>query len=558
METTWASRRSPVYSLHGACASSQPLASSAGAKILCEGGNAADACVAIAAVLNLTEPCSTGIGGDAFCLFYDAATKKVSGLNGSGRSPAALNLATLKAEGIGGDSLPLFHAHTVTVPGAAAAWADTITRFGKLSLPSVLAPAIKMARNGFPVHPVAAHGWQRGAHLLQNPANKHGGDMLMPNGEAPSSGDVMINPNLANTFERLAKQGKDGFYRGEVAKAIVETVQEHGGVMTLEDLEAHIDCDSGPTTDVTPISVDYCGVTVHEIPPNGQGLTALIALNILSELEEDLADLGHNSAEYLHLLIEALRLAFADTNYYVCDLEKTSIPLEGLLSREYAKTRAALIDRSRAVVDPVKGSPVASSDTVQFTVVDKDGNACSFINSNYCGFGTGLIPVGCGFTLQNRGANFSLVEGHPNCLEGRKRPYHTIIPGMATKDGELFCSFGVMGGFMQPQGHVQVLANMIHFGMDPQQALDAPRFCIGPGHSGASGNVSLEKGIPAEVADSLKFLGHTVTQGVAGHERALFGRGQIIKQERRQGRKVTVSGSDPRADGCAYPQLFST
>lgn len=533
------SRRSPLYCTHGCVASSQPLASEIGVRILKAGGNAADAAVAVAAALNVTEPCSTGIGGDCFCLFYDAKTKTVRGLNASGRAPQALSLQVLAEKGIIGASLPPLSIHTVIVPGAAAGWIDTLERFGTKSAAEVLQPAIELAEQGFPLHPVAAHFWQRSAHLLQSADNPHGADLLL-DGRAPRAGEVMRNPALAATFRALAASGKNGFYNGAVAEAIVEAVQLRGGLMTMDDLASHT------STFDNPIHTQYKGVDVWEMPPNGQGLTALLALNILRGF--DLASMGHNTAPYLHTLIEALRLAFADTKWYVADPAFASVPVEQLLSESYAATRRHLITPSQAVADPVYGSPAVSCDTVYFSVVDGQGNACSFINSNYMGFGTGIVPRGCGFTLQNRGANFSLEPGHPNALAGGKRPFHTIIPGMATKGGELMACFGVMGGFMQPQGHVQVLLNMIEFGMDAQQALDSLRFCIDPESQGLS-LVQLEAGIPSDVVAQLAALGHHISV-VEGHARSAFGRGQIVRRLEQNG--VLEAGSDPRADGCAY------
>ena len=442
--------------------------------------------------------------------------------------------------------------------------ADTVERHGRLTLAEVLQPAIDLAEGGFPVHEVAAHYWAAGASRLLD--NEHGKDMLL-NGRAPTAGEVMVLPHLANTFKLLgaicsiicnshlpthrphstAAQGKAGFNTGTVAQAIVDAVQAHGGVMSLDDLRQHT------STFEEPISVSYKGVDVHEIAPNGQGITALIALNILEGL--DLRAMGHNTPQYLHALIEALRLAFADARYYVADSSVVPVPTEALLKKAYAAERRKLIDPAHALHDPARGSPAVSSDTVYFTVTDNDGNACSFINSNYMGFGTGLVPRNCGFTLQNRGANFVLDAGHPNVLAPGKRPYHTIIPAIATRDGELYASFGVMGGFMQPQGHVQVLLNMLEFGMSPQQALDAPRFCIGPAPTEV-GEIALEEGISESTRQTLQDMGHHHVHILTGHARALFGRGQIIAQSLRQAsdgstRRVYTAGSDPRADGLA-------
>eukprot|EP00048_Salpingoeca_helianthica_P017474 m.237394 g.237394 ORF g.237394 m.237394 type:complete len:553 (-) comp21101_c0_seq1:32-1690(-) len=544
------SRRSVVYSTLGSVASSQPIASDIGLRILQSGGNAVDAAVAMAAALNVTEPCSTGIGGDCFCLFYDAKSQRVSGINGSGRAPAALSLDYLRGAGITSSALPPLSIHTVTVPGAAAGWVDSLATYGTLPLAAVLQPAIELAERGFPVHPTAAHFWAAGAGLLQKP-NNPGGSALLLSGRAPRAGDIMRNPDLAATFKLLARDGRDGFYTGRIAEAVVATVQDQGGLLTLDDLSGH------QSTHDAPLCVPYRGCEVWELPPNGQGLTALLALNILEGI--DVAALGHNSVAYLHTLIEALRLAFADTRYHVADPAFNPAPLATLLSAEYAATRRACIAPDRAMADPATGCPGASSDTVYFTTVDRWGNACSFINSNYMGFGTGLVPPTTGFTLQNRGANFSLEAGHPNVLQGGKRPYHTIIPGMLTRAGRLEAAFGVMGGFMQPQGHVQVLVNMLDFGMNAQQALDAPRVCINPTTPAQPASptspatpaleswIGIEAGLDHTVA-ALQALGHNARL-VTGHDRALFGRGQIIRQINNF--PVFEAGSDPRADGCA-------
>src|SRR6266498_1929946 len=530
------SRRSPVYSRNGIVATSQPFATAAGLEILSKGGNAADAAVAAGAALNVTEPTSTGIVGDMFALYYSADTKQVTALNGSGRAPATLTLDRLTKEGFS-TKLPPFHAHTVTVPGACAGWFDLIERHGSLSMSEILTPAIRLASEGFPVAPITAHSWQRGAqNQLKSGLNGH---ELTIDGRAPQPGEIFRNPNLAHTFEMIARGGKSAFYQGEIAEAIVSVIKEAGGCMSVDDLASHI------STWDKPISVTYRGLRVYECPPNGQGIIALIAVNILEGF--DLASFASLSTERLHLMIEALRLAFADSRWYVADPKFSDIPLEELLSKEYANERRKLIDRKRATVGPKHGAPVSSSDTVYLSVVDKFGNACSFINSNYWGFGTGIVPKGFGFTLQNRGHNFSLDPNHPNKLEPRKRPYHTIIPAMVIReDGSLYASFGVMGGFMQPQGHVQVLSALVDNGLDPQSALDLPRFCIDVEQSG--GRVALEEGIPVNVIDDLEQMGHPV-YSVRGYDRSLFGRGQVILRDAATG--VLCAGSDPRADGCA-------
>ncbi|XP_033004073.1 glutathione hydrolase-like YwrD proenzyme [Lacerta agilis] len=499
------SRRSPVVCSSACVASSQPLATNIGLDILKNGGNAADAAVAVAAALNVTEPCSTGIGGDCFCLYYDASTKQVHGLNGSGRSPQALTLELLKDHGFSeANRPPPLHSHNVTVPGAAAGWCDAVALHGskKLSMLQILQPAIDLAEKGFPVSEITSYCWKNNAHALRAPGNPHGKDLLI-DGQAPGHGQVFCNPFLAVTFK---------------------------------------------------------GLHVWEIPPNGQGITALLALNILENF--NLKEMGHNTARYLHVLIEAVKISFADTLWFCADPEKVAVPTAKLLSKPYARDRSKLIDLQRATAKYNQGNPFpVGSDTVYFTVVDTQGNACSFINSNYMGFGTGLVPDGCGFTLQNRGANFSLQPGHPNCLAPRKRPYHTIIPALATDadSGELLCSFGVMGGFMQPQGHVQVLLNMLEFGMNPQEALDVPRFCVEYDKKVDAWLVSLEDGIPRHIAEALIAKGHTAMAPVTGHSRSMFGRGQIITKGDwwRHWRilpsssNVFWAGSDPRADGCA-------
>lgn len=539
-EPEFSSRRSPVLGRGGMVAASQPLAVAAGLKVLAAGGNAADAAVATAAALNVTEPTSTGLGGDAFALFYQASTRRVFGLNGSGRAPAALTLERLRREGLG-ENLPPYHPYTVTVPGACAAWCDLVERFGRLPMAQILAPAHALAAEGFPVAPLTAYFWQRAAQRqLRDAVN---GEELTLDGRGPRAGEIFRNPGLAHAFDQIASGGKRAFYEGPIAESISAVVQEAGGCLMQTDLAAHT------STWVEPIHAAYRGLHVWECPPNGQGLVALQALNLLEGF--DLAALPALSPERLHLEVEALRLAFADAFYYVADPAFHPAPLEELLSPAYAAQRRSQIDPRRANRQMAHGAPLASSDTVYFSVVDGEGNACSFINSNYIGFGTGIVPRGWGFSLQNRGHNFSLRPGHPNALEPGKRPYHTIIPAMVTRaaDESLYASFGVMGGFMQPQGHVQVLTGLVDDGLDPQAALDRPRFCVeadtaGPG----SAPLALEEGIPLRSMAALAEMGHTV-RPVSGMARALFGRGQVIYRDADTG--VLWAGSDPRADGCA-------
>lgn len=547
----FSSHRSPVYSTSGIVATSQPLATAVGLEILAKGGNAADAAVAAGAALNVTEPTSTGIGGDMFALYFSADTKRVTALNGSGRAPSALTLDRLKTDGFA-SSIPPFHPYTVTVPGACAGWFNLIQKHGSLSMSEILAPAIRLASEGFPVAPITSYFWGRG--VQRQLASAPNGHELTIDGRSPNAGEIFRNPGLAKTFETIARGGKAAYYQGEIAEAIVTVLKEAGGCMQMDDLASHT------STWEEPISVDYRGYRVYECPPNGQGITALIALNILEGF--DLASLESLSVEKMHLMIEAMRLAFADASWYVTDPKFSNIPINELLSKKYASQRRKLINTQYAIRNIERGVPVSSSDTVYLSVVDQFGNACSFINSNYMGFGTGIVPKGWGFTLQNRGHNFSLDPNHPNCLVPKKRPYHTIIPAMVTRlpsplgrrvgdEGEnesetLYASYGVMGGFMQPQGHVQVLSALVDDGLDPQAALDRPRFCIDVDESG--GRVAIEEGMPDATFAGLKDMGHSV-YSVSGYERALFGRGQVILRDAETG--VLCAGSDPRADGYA-------
>ncbi|KAL8724595.1 MAG: hypothetical protein Q9181_006760 [Wetmoreana brouardii] len=588
------SRRSVVHSLNGIVSCTQPLAAQAGQRILRDGGNAADAAVAITAALNMTEPSSTGIGGDMFCLFYDAKEKKVKALNGSGRSSQNTTLAQMRRDlgmkpGESGD-IPPNSVHSVTTPGAAAGWVDTVEKFGsgKLSLEQILTPAIELGE-GFPVSELASVFWRNSEDLIKKASPNYGeilkSDSHASDGKrAPLPGEIMKNPTLANTFRLLAKHGKEGFYSGQVAEALVKVVQDLGGHYELDDLTYHAQHGSeeveaiklrfngqdtgkvhSQAVDGQPgRSADDEGVDVWEHPPNGQGIVALMALGILEELERTgkirtFREGDHNCAEYLHAIIESLRIAFADATWFVTDPNIEKVPTQDMLSRSYLAERAKLFDPHKAsdVID--HGSPAHNHcDTVYFAVTDKHGNAASFINSNYGGFGTCIIPKGCGFTLQSRGANFSLEENHPNVVAPKKRPYHTIIPALITNpsDQSLHTVYGVMGGFMQPQGHVQVLLNMLAFRYNPQAALDAPRICIGAGTPDQGKvldrTVYLEEGIGEDVAEALRKLGHEV-QILKGYERGLFGRGQVIRCHVEDGRNVYSAGSDPRGDGAALP-----
>ncbi|KAH8602243.1 putative gamma-glutamyltransferase ywrD [Bisporella sp. PMI_857] len=596
-ELPFTSRRSVVHSTEGIVACTQPLAARAGLKVLAAGGNAADAAVAVAAGLNLTEPMSTGIGGDMFCLFYNARTKKVEAMNGSGRAGKNCTLEAIRKylglkDGEEGQ-LPVKNVHNVTIPGAPAGWVDTVERFGSgnLSLEQILEPVIEQADKGFPVSELCSAFWQVGAKHLKE-ASPNFAELLKPdsNGDyrAPYAGELFKNPHLAATFRALAKEGKKGFYTGRIAEEIVKVTKDLGGFLELEDLKNHMDLGSESVTPISKVfkSQGYDprkdkyfdgevgqgsnetndGVEIWEHPPNGQGIVALMALGILEALEESgkipiFKPEEHNSAAYLHAVIESLRIAFADGGWWIADPNISDVPSEGLIAQDYLRERAKLFDatkRNPEVYD--HGSPAHNhSDTVYFAVSDKWGNAISFINSNYEGFGSAIVPKGCGFVLQNRGANFNLTPGHPNALAPGKRPYHTIIPAMITNvhDGSLHSTYGVMGGFMQPQGHVQVLLNSLVFKYNPQAALDAPRFCIGAEGVASSDQgkvVYLEDGIREEVVEELKRMGHAV-EVLKGHWRGMFGRGQLIRSHVQDGVTVYSAGSDPRGDGAAYPAL---
>ncbi|KAH0613527.1 uncharacterized protein H6S33_005413 [Morchella sextelata] len=559
------SRRSVIHSTNGIVSCTQPLAAQAGLRILQAGGNAADAVIAVASCLNVTEPTSTGIGGDAFCLFYNASTKKIHGLNASGRSPTALTLeralADIPAAERSQDRIPMTHVHSVTVPGAASAWCDTVERFGsgKFTLSEVLADAIRLAEDGYPVSEVTAANWALGVERLVG-ASPNSGEMLI-DGRAPREGEVIRLSNLAKVYRELGEKGRKGFYEGWVAEALVEVLKSRGGVMELEDLKKMGEVGS-EETEAVGLVYERTGLKLWEHAPNGQGIVALMALGILESLQERgvVPDIGkegshaHNSAEYLHTIIESLKIAFADGHWFIADPAHSKVPTKGLLDKEYLAARSKLFDPCVATKTPAHGSPaLRSSDTVYFTVVDAQGNAASFINSNYAGFGSAMIPKGCGFTLQNRGSGFSLSADHPNVLAPSKRPYHTIIPALITdaKTGELHTAFGVMGGYMQPQGHVQVFLNTCVWGMSVQQALDAPRICVGGGYDPSHPLVQIEEGISEETVEKLRNLGHNVVV-VTGWSRGVFGRGQVIRVKHcPDGKRILSAGSDLRGDGHA-------
>lgn len=509
-------------------AASQPLAAAAGLQMLLRGGNAIDAALATAAVLNVVEPMSTGIGGDMFALVWHAREEKLYALNGSGRAPSRLTIDACRQRGAA-QQMPLMGWVPVTVPGAVDGWVTLHERFGSMPLSEILARAIDYAEKGFPVSEIVAEDWQDFQPKLDmNPAAAR---VYLTRDRAPRVGEIHRQPDLGRTLQRIAAGGREAFYRGEIAERIVTHAQATGGFFTREDFARHT------STWEQPISTEYHGTTVYECPPNGQGIVALEALNILEGL--DLKEREHNSAEYLHLLVEALKLAFADARAHLADPHAVPVPVARMLDKAYAAKRRALIDKRHAVGQPTTGIP-GGGDTVYLAAVDRERNFVSFVNSLYEKFGSGIVVPGTGICLHNRGACFSLDPAHPNALAGGKRPYHTLIPAMAFREGQPWMTFGVMGGLMQPQGHVQVTLNTVDMQFDPQRALDSPRVRVYP-----DGHVSLESAFEYETRMELQKRGHPV---VEGHRRE-FGGGQIIMQDPHTG--ALLGGSDPRKDGCA-------
>jgi gamma-glutamyltranspeptidase / glutathione hydrolase len=520
--------RSIVRAEHGMVASSQPLASQIGLDVLKRGGNAVDAAIAMAAVLNVTEPMMTGIGGDMFALVYWSKTGEMKGLNASGRAPRALNLDYFTKKGI--KTMPDSGMEPITVPGAFDGWVTLLEKYGTVKLSELLMPAIEYAENGFPVMEKAAADWADAvAKLKRTPASSSN---YLVDGRAPRAGEIFRQKNLGRTFRTLARGGRDAFYKGEIARAIVDYCQKNGGFLSMQDFAEH------KSEWVEPISTDYRGYKVYQCPPSGQGLTALLALNILEGF--DLASMNTRPDLYYHTLIEAMKLAFADRNKYIADPAFAKVPVAELLSKKYAAGRRALINPDRAIEEAEPGIVINHSDTTYFSVVDKDRNAVSFINSIYENFGSGIVAGDTGIVLHDRGAGFSLDPTHVNRIEPGKRPFHTIIPSMVFKDGKLFMSFGVMGGAIQPQGHVQVLTNFIDLGMNLQQAIEAPRFRYLSGK-----RVLLEDALTEPIIKSLTEKGHQrATQAGAS-----MGGGQAIMIDPVSG--TLMGASDPRKDGMA-------
>ncbi|MHB1191540.1 MAG: gamma-glutamyltransferase [Longimicrobiales bacterium] len=519
------SGRSTVYAPRGAVGTSQPLATGAALRVLDSGGNAFDAAVAAAAVLNVTEPYMTGIGGDVFVIAWSVKEKRLVGLDASGRAGSKASPDALLAEGA--DEVPYQGPRAVTVPGALSGWDALLRTYGTLTLAQALEPAIRIAEEGFPVTPIIARDWQNTADLLRR--NEGAAATFLLDGEAPRAGQWFRNPDLARTFRRIAANGAGELYGGALGAEIVAGLDSLGGWLTLDDLKAQ------RVRWVEPLSMDYKGYALWELPPAGQGIAALQMLKMLEGF--DLKAMGHNSPEYLHTLIEAKKLAYADLAGHVADPDHMLVAPARMLDPAYLRARAALIDPVRAAERPAPGSFSTDSETIYLSVADEHGNMVSFIGSIFEYFGSGVVVPGTGFALQNRGAGFTLEAGHPNRLAPGKRPFHTIIPAFVTKDGQPWLSFGVMGGAMQPQGHVQVLLNLLEFGMDLQEAVDAPRFRH---YSGTT--VAIEN-LPADVADRLRAMGHTLRDpaGVA------FGGAQAVMRLPRG----WAAASDPRKDGMA-------
>jgi len=528
--------RSMVLTRGGIVAAESPLAAQAGATILARGGNAIDAIVAANAAMGVLEPMMNGMGGDLFAIVYDAKTRKLYGLNASGWSPAGLTIAHLKAKGI--TKMPGFGIDSVTVPGAVDGWAKLLSRFGTRKLSEVLAPAIAYARGGFPVPEWDAEYWKDAAAALHADANLSRTYLI--DGHAPRVGEVFRNPDLARSLEQVARGGRDAFYKGPIAARILAFSRRLGGTMSAEDMADY------SSEWVQPISTDYRGWTVYELPPNGQGIAALMMLNIMERFP--LAKYGHNSADALHVMIEAKKLAYADLLRYVGDPRFSDIPVQAMLSQRYAAMRAELIDGTRANCNVAPGKPTLATtgDTTYLTAVDSQGNMVSLIQSNYQEFGSRLVADGTGFVLQDRGSLFNLDPSSPDALAGHKRPLHTIIPGFMQR-GEERIAFGIMGGFNQAQAHAQFVSNIVDFGLDIQAAMESPRFTKMT-FNGC--DVDMEDRIPQAVRSALTARGHQIV--LRGDYSEVMGGGQAVMRDFKTG--VNFGASDPRKDGEAVPQ----
>ena len=527
--------RSMVISQQGIAATSQVLASQAGAQVLAEGGSAADAAIAANAVLGVVEPMMNGMGGDLFVLYWEAKTGTLTGLNASGPAPRALCPEFLAAHGI--DAMPDLGIHSVTVPGGVDGWGKMHTRFGKLPWKSLFRSAIAYADQGFPVSDIVQRLWQAAADIGKLQAFPETARVFLPNNQPPQQGDVFRNPDVARAYRIVAAEGPAAFYQGEIAAAILSTSKAMGGTMVADEL-------AGFSAEwVEPISIDYRGWRVFELPPNGQGMAALEMLNIMETIPAD-PD-GPLSPAELHKRIEAMKLAYADVHRYNGDPRSSRIPVVELLSKPYARERAALIDPKRANGGVGHGCPLGS-DTIYLAVVDREGNIASWIQSIYASFGSGITVQGMGFELQNRGAGFTLDPNHPNVLAGGKRPFHTIIPGFLQQD-RCRMGFGIMGGANQPLAHAQFVSNVVDYGMNLQQAMEVPRFFKG---SAAGCDVAIESRIPVRTIRNLSEMGHVITERPEYAQE--MGRGQVVMHDSNTG--TNYAASDPRADGAATPE----
>ncbi|MFL2648873.1 MAG: gamma-glutamyltransferase [Dehalococcoidia bacterium] len=532
----FSSRRSSVHGLNGGVATSQPIASQVGIDVLKAGGNAVDAAVTMASTLGVVEPMSTGIGGDIFALIWDPKTEKISSFNGSGTSSRNSNpnelldkgFSSIPTEGKGG-------AYSVSVPGSVDGWEQILKKFGTISLSESLQPGIKLAEEGYPVSELISWAWAENESKLK--FRESGSELLNKNNKAPVEGEVIRLPELASSMYKISKEGPKVIYDGSISKKISDFIQSEGGWLDQEDLKNY----KSFWTD--PIKTNYRGYDVYECPPNGQGLAALIALNIVENL--DFSSIDHGSSDFYHYLIESIRIGFADSLWYITDPAKSDIPTEKLLSKEYAKQRFNEINKESVMKKVSHNTFETSGDTVYITAIDKNGMGCSLINSTFQGFGSGLVVPETGIALQNRGALFSLDKNHPNYLEPNMRPFHTIIPCMVTKDSKLFLSFGVMGGFQQPQGHLQVLSNIIDYGFGAQKSLDALRFSLDVDDMKT---ISLEEDLSESTVNELKNKGHHI-ELVGGNDRMKFGGAQLAKYDHESG--VISLGTEPRKDGSA-------
>jgi gamma-glutamyltranspeptidase/glutathione hydrolase len=529
--------RSMVITRQGIVATEHPLASQIGATILARGGNAVDAAVAANAAMGVVAPMANGMGGDLFVIVYEAKTGKLYGLNASGWSPAGLTPEFLRSKGV--SAMPQSGIHSVTVPGVVDGWDKLLTRFGKKKLPVLLAPAIRYAEEGFPVSEIFASYWADSAAKLRRDTNAAA--TFLPMGRAPRPGEIFRNPDLAWSLKQVAAHGRKAFYEGPIAMRILARSKELGGGLSAADL-AGFSCEW-----VEPISTTYHGWTVYELPPNGQGIAALMMLNLMESFPP--AEFGAGSANALHVMIEAKKLAYADMLRYVCDPKFNRVPVAGLLAKDYARERARLVDmgRARDRVEPGR-PPGMGTDTTYLCVVDEEGNMVSYIQSNYNSFGSGVVAAGTGFALQNRGGLFSLEAGSPNELAGHKRPLHTIIPAFCSKD-EVRIAFGIMGGWNQSQAHAQFVSDVVDHQMNIQSALEAPRFTK---QTFAGCDVELESRVPEAVRAELQTRGHKIE--LRGEFASSVGGGQAVLRDFATG--VNYGASDPRKDGAAIPQIM--